>query len=70
MGKEVRVISLKFENGAQQVKALPGQSLTNRPVASLAQVLGRPKLRSVDSEPAGRVMEPRKNRIVGADGVL
>lgn len=47
---------------ARPVKAGP------QPEVSLAWSRGRPWLRSVDNECAGRVMEPR-NSVVGADAV-
>jgi len=52
--------SLKHEEGIQRVKVPSGQRLTSRPVASLARKrVTQP--RSVDSELASRVIEPRKH---------
>ena len=59
---------MKRGETTQWVRDLPDQSGASRPEASLACARGDPGVRSVDSEQAGCVIEPRKSQC-GANGV-
>jgi len=68
-GKEVGRNRLKPHSGARWVTKPPGNGWPPAGSESCV-VVGQPTLRSVDSEPAGRVMELRKFvRMAGADAV-